>query len=63
VPNNKLVMIISSYGWGEKAGKNLAELLRGAGFNVKELLTFRGRFDEKTAEKAKEAVNRLLESH
>jgi len=63
IPRNKSVLILSSYGWGEKAGKSLAELFRNAGFNVKELLTFRGRFDEKTANNTRDAISRLMESH
>jgi flavorubredoxin len=59
-PGNKSALIISSYGWGEQAGKKLAEMLRAAGHDVKDLVVFRGRPDSETEEKLREATDKLL---
>ena len=60
IPSSKSVLVISSYGWGEQAGKKLAEMLRAAGHDIKDLLLFRGRPDSETEEKLREAANKLL---
>ncbi len=62
IPSNKSIIIMSSYGWSEVTGKKLSMQFKGAGFEVKDIITFKGRFEEKTAERVRESVNKILTS-
>ncbi len=60
VPQNKPVLILSSYGWAGVAGKKLAERFKEAGFEIVEVVEFRGRLRDEEKERILNAVEKFL---
>lgn len=60
IPRNKRIAVIALYGWGAKAGRILSEILGPAGFSIVETLEFKAGEEEKSMEKIKSLVEKLL---
>lgn len=59
-PENKPVLILSSYAWAGVAGKKLAELFRSAKFPVVDVVEFDGRPDGESEKRIIEATRQLI---
>lgn len=57
----KPILIISSYGWAGIAGKKIRDLMAEKGYEIIDVIEFRGRVDEGVSEKIKRGVAELIE--
>ncbi len=57
----KPIIIVSSYGWGGVAGKKLSEIFDKHGYEVIDIIEYRGQPNEGVREKITSAVEKLLE--
>ena len=57
----KPVVIVSSYGWGGIAGKKVSNTLNSAGYEVIDVVEFKGLVKEDTRESLKNAARKLVE--
>jgi len=60
IPQNKPVLILSSYGWAGVAGKKLAERFKAAGFPVVGVVEFKGRPSGEAKKEILESLSKLL---
>jgi len=58
---NKPVMIITTYGWGDVAGRSLKAELEDLGFKVASSISIHGVLDQTSTQKIKEGVSVLLQ--
>ena len=59
---NKPVLVVSNYGWGEVTGKRLSAKLSEAGFNVVDVVEFRGAVRDSDVAKLRESVSKLIDA-
>ena len=57
---SKPVLIISSYGWGGVAGKMMKSTLSRSGFNVIDVIEYKGLLDDNVKARIKESVERII---
>lgn len=57
---NKPAIIVSSYGWGDVAGKKVAEILRKSGYDVIGIVGFKGLVKEDIAKRLRELVKEFM---
>lgn len=56
-PDNKKIIILSSYGWGPVAAKRIRDILSEKGFKITSIVEFKGR----AAENARDIVKQIIE--
>lgn len=57
---SKPVVILSSYGWGGFAGKTIKEILEKAGFNIIDVIEYKGRVSKKDLDRIVGALETLI---
>lgn len=60
--SNKPVLLLSSYGWGDVAGRKIAKKLSKAGFNIIESISFKGKPRGEIINKIKKGVEKLIQT-
>lgn len=63
LPNlGKKVIIISSYGWGGLAGKQMKKILEEKGYNIVDIIEFRGQPSRKDIDRIRSLINSIISS-
>ena len=60
-PDNKRIVLLSSYGWGAVAARKLKDVLSEKGFRVMDMVEFKGRPTENTVDFLKRVVEKITQ--
>ena len=61
IPKNKKVLVVTNYGWGGEAGRELKRELEQGGFNIYDVIEFRAGYINKYEDMIKKRAEKFIE--